>query len=97
MISKDPPKVSQAEKAGRDASGKQEAIDAAFKWLTLHALHAPTCERSTNRIMPMEPRSGLCKDYGGRYRTDEEIEALRCTCGLGDVLEALCQATGRRS
>ena len=80
-----------------DLCVKDQAIDAAFEWLCLHALHAPTCERSTNHIMPMEPRSGLCKDYGGRYRTDEEIEALPCTCGLKDVLATLCEATGRRA
>ena len=64
-----------------------------FRWLSLYGQHAPDCTWMVNRIMPQNPTSGLCKDYGGRYRTDEELEKVGCSCGLGDLLNSLCQAT----
>ena len=68
------------------------ACEIAFEWLSLYGRHAPTCGRIINRIVPQEPRSGMMKDYGGRYATDEELENIPCTCGLVKVHRALCQA-----
>lgn len=70
----------------------ERANKIAFKWLSLHARHAASCKRMRNRIIPQEPRSGLCKDYGGRYATAEELAKIACTCGLDEVHNALCQA-----
>ncbi len=81
-----------AYRAAHDLSSS--ANELAFKWLNLHSRHAPTCRKVTDRIMPQEPRSGLCKDYGGRYRTEQESSCLPCTCGLDEALDALCQAAG---
>ncbi len=71
----------------------EHANELAFKWLSLHGRHAEHCKRVRSRIVPQQPRSGLCKDYGGRYATDEELAKITCTCGLDDVHKALCQAS----
>lgn len=70
----------------------ERANEIAFEWLSLHGRHAPHCKHVRCRIVPQEPRSGLCKDYGGRYATEEELEKIACTCGLDDMQKALCQA-----
>jgi hypothetical protein len=63
------------------------AINAAFTWLTTHSQHPPYCDRW--RIVPDGAhRSGLTKDYGGRYATDDEAP---CTCGLDALHNTLCQ------
>ncbi|KKM60280.1 hypothetical protein LCGC14_1543430 [marine sediment metagenome] len=66
----------------------------AFEWLAKYGLHPPTCERTKARIVPNGAYvSGLGKDYGGRYATEEELARVRCTCGLEEVHSALCQAS----
>lgn len=65
----------------------------AFEWLALHSRHSPTCQREKSHIVPDGARhSGLAKDYGGRYATDEELERIPCTCGLAELQNALCHA-----
>ena len=69
----------------------EHANEIAFRWLSLNARHADFCKRVRARIMPQESRSGMCKDYGGRYATEEELAKVVCTCGLDDVHKVLCQ------
>jgi hypothetical protein len=67
----------------------------AFEWLSLYALHAKDCPKYHRRIVADGAyRSGLCKDYGGRYQTDEELAKATCECGLEEIQNALCQAAG---
>ncbi len=71
----------------------ERANEMAFRWLSQHAQHAYFCKKVRDRITPQESRSGLCKDYGGRYATEEELAKIDCSCGLDDVHDALCQAS----
>ena len=68
------------------------ANEIAFKWLAQYGQHAAHCKKVRCHIVAQKPRSGLCKDYGGRYATEEELAEVDCTCGLVDVINALCQA-----
>ena len=68
------------------------ANEIAFKWLSLYSQHPAFCKRVLARIVSQEPRSGLSKDYGVRYATEDELAKVACTGGLDDVLKALCQA-----
>ena len=70
------------------------ANELAFKWLSLHSRHPDYCKRTQSRIMPETAyNDGLSKNYGGRYATEEEIVKVACTCGLDEVLKALCQTS----
>ncbi len=71
----------------------KQVNEMAFQWLSLNGRHAPDCARMVNRIMPQNPTSGLCKDYGGHYLTEEEREKIACSCGLDDLLRSLCHAS----
>ena len=71
----------------------EAALDITFTWLTTNAIHPPTCRRSKQRTTPDGPYySGLGKNFGGRYLTDEERELIPCSCGLDDVHNLICQS-----
>lgn len=85
--------VKEGLELGRENDRLRAAVESAFKWLAVSARHDPTCNRVKSRIVPDGAYySGLCKDYGGRYATDEELEKVPCTCGLADLHNILCQA-----
>ena len=72
------------------------AAEIALTWFSLHARHSPTCARLKKHIVPDGARnSGLAKDYGGRYATDEERERIPCTCGHDEAQKVLCLALAR--
>jgi len=68
-----------------------EALERTYAWLMEHGDHNPTCSRRQPLMVPDGAyRSGLTKDCGGRYATDEERAKVPCSCGWDELIALLC-------